>query len=51
MAINTIETLHIIKEDILNGMEIGYNKTLIPQLDYAVNCVKIMIESHMEHDD
>lgn len=43
LSISSIETIHSIINDIENGEDVGYNASIIPDLEYAVECIKDVI--------
>ena len=43
LSISSIETIHSIINDIENGEDVGYNASIIPDLEYAIECIKDVI--------
>lgn len=43
LSISSIEMIHSIINDIENGEDVRYNASIIPDLEYAVECIKDVI--------
>ena len=51
LSISSIEMIHSIINDIENGEDVGYNASIIPDLEYAVECIKDTILAETRIDE